>query len=342
MATNIWLVIAAKEKLNGGQFINGYAAFSTGQALLYAALFGGLAWLATQAAANLHDAALAGVSGSTMAWIESQPVGRILSRFSSDIRSVDVQMANVMVKLSLSFAAVIISVGLIAQSSWFIFPVIIVNFLILLLIFKYYQRSNIEMKRLVSLAESARDSKTAEVLNGMSTIKAFGVLSGFVERECEAVDHWIQTDLHMSFMMTWIQFRIGILSCLLTLAIALVGTYFKARSNFDAVAAIGLALTATGTLNEAVYIFLMSLSLGEAELNAVERLTHYATSLEQEPAMTKPDDPAFSEWPTDGHIQFSNVKICYPSRPDKAVIQDFTVSIEAGEKVLTLIYARLV
>lgn len=55
--------------------------------------------------------------------------------------------------------------------------------------------------------------------------------------------------------------------------------------------------------------------------------------LETEPAIAAPDQPASLPRPPRGEIEFENVTFAYPSRPDRPVLQDFSLSVEPGERV---------
>jgi ABC-type multidrug transport system fused ATPase/permease subunit len=67
--------------------------------------------------------------------------------------------------------------------------------------------------------------------------------------------------------------------------------------------------------------------------NAVGRLDHYGTKLETELPRTYSSDPDSNMWPSEGAIELQNVKVCYPSRPDYAVLNNISFQINHGESV---------
>lgn len=67
-------------------------------------MFFGAVALAFIAGIKIHDDALLGVFNAPLSWVESQPIGRLLNRFSSDMSAVDNGMANVLVRLSFGLA----------------------------------------------------------------------------------------------------------------------------------------------------------------------------------------------------------------------------------------------
>lgn len=68
----------------------------------------------------------------------------------------------------------------------------------------------------------------------------------------------------------------------------------------------------------------------EQNMNAVERILHYA-ELPPEAASTTPDDPP-SSWPAEGQITFTNVDLVYREGLP-LVLKDVSFKINAGEKV---------
>lgn len=63
---------------------------------------------------------------------------------------------------------------------------------------------------------------------------------------------------------------------------------------------------------------------------ATERLMEL---LGAEPAITPPENPAELPTPVQGHIGFTDVSFHYPSRPDRAALQDFSLRVNPGETV---------
>jgi ABC-type multidrug transport system fused ATPase/permease subunit len=68
-------------------------------------------------------------------------------------------------------------------------------------------------------------------------------------------------------------------------------------------------------------------------VNAIERLTYYGQELDSERAAVTPDDPDLKAWPDKGRIEFQGLEIRYPSRPDLAVVQNGSLSIQPQERV---------
>lgn len=63
---------------------------------------------------------------------------------------------------------------------------------------------------------------------------------------------------------------------------------------------------------------------------AMERLSELLIA---RPAIRAPEKPALLPGRASGRISFKNVKFCYPSRPDAAALEDFSLDIAPGETV---------
>jgi len=71
----------------------------------------------------------------------------------------------------------------------------------------------------------------------------------------------------------------------------------------------------------------------ESEMSSVERLQEYAETLPKDADAVLTTDPVEGSWPSRGEIIFKGVTAAYPSRPEKPVLLDVNVKIQAGETI---------
>ena len=142
------------------------------------------------------------------------------------------------------------------------------------------------------------------------------------------VDEYQAVSFLKSSAEIWVQLRLQIITCFLTLGIFIIGFLSGNQSNAGP---IGLSLTASIQFATSVYKFLMNLALGEAEMNAVERLTEYGQDLPQEKDYRKGGESTDLVWPTKGEIIFESYSLFYPSTPEKRAINDLDLVVKAGE-----------
>jgi ABC-type multidrug transport system fused ATPase/permease subunit len=184
-----------------------------------------------------------------------------------------------------------------------------------------------------STHKSPFDAFLSETLSGLSTIKAYSQQENYIQHELLLIDHLqIAVYLYMS-LTVWFNFRLSLLSSLVTLFLCLLASQ---SSNYGSgfAAAIGLSLTYASTLAETTSRFLFQLGAGEAEMNSIERLAHYGFNLV--PEVNESDFPSESSvdfWPSKGLVQLNNVEISYPSRPDHSVIKNLSLTITPGQNI---------
>lgn len=70
----------------------------------------------------------------------------------------------------------------------------------------------------------------------------------------------------------------------------------------------------------------------ENNMNAVERVVHYTTAIEQESAHEIKDHKPPPEWPSEGHIEIKDVVLKY--RPElPSVLKGISMNVRGGEKI---------
>ena len=70
----------------------------------------------------------------------------------------------------------------------------------------------------------------------------------------------------------------------------------------------------------------------ENDMNGVERIVHYANSVEQEAPHEIEDKKPPKEWPSEGRVELKNVVLKYrPELPE--VLKGISMSITGGEKI---------
>jgi ABC-type multidrug transport system fused ATPase/permease subunit len=300
---------------------------------LISAFFYAFQWVYTsfcvlRSAVKLHNHALSGVFQAPMDFFDSNPTGRILNRFSSDVLSADLGMPNIIIGTIFTAIGVTVGMVLVAQSSWIVTLVLAGLLIVFYSIYQFFQKTNISMKRLSSVMKSPLDSFVSESIEGMQLIKSFGKFEHFQKTFHKRVDEFLSTNYLKTSVFTWVNLRLRLLTTTVTLVVMLISLFGNGGA-----ATVGLALVSSMSLSTALYNLLLSIGNAESEMNSIERLLEYASDLPREAERRLLNDPDSSEWPLVGHIQMSNVEIRYPSRPDVAVIKDLDLEIRPGEKV---------
>ena len=67
-------------------------------------------------------------------------------------------------------------------------------------------------------------------------------------------------------------------------------------------------------------------------MNSVERVVHYATSIEQERPYEIPANKPAAPWPAEGRVEMKDVVLSY--RPElPPVLKSISIDVRAGEKI---------
>ncbi|KAH6571206.1 hypothetical protein BASA60_007281 [Batrachochytrium salamandrivorans] len=275
-----------------------------------------------------HAAALKRLMAAPMSFYDSQPIGRILNRMSKDVESID-QAIWILLFLTIISSTGLLSIAiLMAYVVPYMLLLIVPLIILYVFIIKYYQNANRELKRIESIQRSPLYAHISETLVGLATVKAFRVEDRFVKRQRELMNLSNTPSMLKVLGSVWVNLRIEILASTVILVLVLIGTTSDINSS-----QIGIALTYAIALTGLINLLLMAFSQLDAEMNAVERLDVYATTLPQEKAREIDQDPPVGKWPTSGAISFKNLEIRYESRPDFAVIKNLSLDIQPGEKV---------
>ena len=298
-----------------------------------------------------------------MSFFDTTPTGRILSRFSKDMYTVDSEITDQMdifVWILLQLLTVLVTIVVITP-----FFAIALPFLGFVYIYamNYFRRVSRETKRLESIARSPVYSQFSEVLGGLSTVRAYGATEAFTDSFDElldtntrttycnkAADRWLATRLE-SIAATFV----GLAGIFATQVVVSNGVSVDAStSSFASLAGISLsyAISATGIMQYVVRSFAQV----EAAFNSVERIMYYTERIPQEAALTsseleqeKPSEPLNAaqkaikssggkalhpakEWPESGGFIINNLKMRYRSETP-LVLKGLDVRIKGGEHI---------
>ena len=132
-------------------------------------------------AERLHDKMVVAILQAPVLFFDSNPVGRILNRFSNDIGCVDEMLPKTflaaMQMLLMIFVQILVTV---ATNVWLIFLVVPISVLVVFLS-NYYLKTARELKRLESISRSPVLAHFSKSLRGLDTIGTRGGQTDFVD-----------------------------------------------------------------------------------------------------------------------------------------------------------------
>jgi ABC-type multidrug transport system fused ATPase/permease subunit len=284
-----------------------------------------------RAAKLLHARMLRRLLGAPSSFFDVTPVGRIVNRFSSDMEQVDNQLANLFTgfyQQLFNFTSIIIVVTMAVP----LFPI-----LYLPVVYFYtkwgqvYRASAREIKRLNSNSKSPIFQNFNQTLNGLTTIRALGVVPVFVGKNNLYIDDNALTLKCQEAAIRWFAMRLQLCSALIVLIVALYVTNFQ--TGMDPARA-GMALTYALSSTLICQAVIASFTQLEVSMNSVERIKHYS-QVEQEGTVLQAAGPTLDpphDWPRSPRIVFDNVSAAYRAGLP-LVIDSLSLTVEAGQRV---------
>ena len=317
--------------------INGYFIAFLGVAVLFGAFaalrFYMVTWLGERVVADIRSAVYRKVVRMDPQFFEVTRTGEVLSRLTTDTTLVQSIAGS---GLSIALRS---SINLLGSLVLLAFT----NFKLLLLILVAMPVVIVPLitlgRRLRKLSRSSQDKiadtsgLAGETLNAIQTVQAFTLEDLHSQRYADAVEGSFDVAVTRTRVRAWLT---AIATVLVFGAITLV-LWFGAHQVLD-------GKMTGGELGQflllAVYAGTAAASLSEMwsevqrAAGAMERLVELQNS---EPAIVAPPDPQHlppvRAGEPAGRIVFEHVRFRYPSRPDNAALDDFSLTIEPGETV---------
>ncbi|KAG6865425.1 hypothetical protein C0991_002663 [Blastosporella zonata] len=330
VANNVFLGFWTAESIHGfreGDYMAVYAGIGVAQAIFSFILSFSFAFASLIASLNLFKTALTHVLRSPVAFFDTTPIGRILSRLSKDQDTLDTELASTFWQFLSTFSSVLGTMGLV----FYTFPYLGIMFAPMIVLYWivsiFYRRTSVETKRLDSIMRSKLYGAFSETLTGLSTIRAYRAQDAVIKDANAGLDLENRAYYMTISIQRWLTIRLDVLGNVLVLGISLFAAGF--RTSVDP-SKIGVVLTYTLSITQVFSDMISQFAQNEQNMNAVERVLHYA-ELPSEGDATTPNDPPTS-WPSQGHIAFENVELSY-RKGLPLVLKGVTFDVKAGEKV---------
>ncbi|ORZ34461.1 P-loop containing nucleoside triphosphate hydrolase protein [Catenaria anguillulae PL171] len=294
-----------------------------------------------QASRRMHYSALRRLMYAPLAWYDQTPLGRVLSRLSKDVDLTDNLLYDSFRMFLRSFSVLLsVMIIMIAATPW-VSLVIAILIALYYIVQKFYRATNREAKRLESLTRSPMYALFGEVLTGMTTIRAYGEQDRFRQVNFTQADRNARPYFLQFSAARWLGVRLESLGSTVTASCALFAVLFRYTISPSLIGlTLSYGLQITMLLNNNVF----QGAEAESQMNAVERLDHYAMQLPQErgtpgdladaQAGTQPKreiQPVPEDWPSRGEIELRDVHMAYSN--GIPVLRGITATIPPGARV---------
>ncbi|CEL54792.1 ATP-binding cassette transporter abc4 OS=Schizosaccharomyces pombe (strain 972 / ATCC 24843) GN=abc4 PE=3 SV=1 [Rhizoctonia solani AG-1 IB] len=315
------------EQVNATMYLVVYIVICLGGVGLYASAYILHIFGSVRAARRIHGRLVSSILGAPLRWLDSTPVGRIIARFTQDLRSVDETLplqlesfVNITFNMFSCFFVVILF------SPQFAIPgiVILVGGI---WIGQIYIQSQLSIKREMSNARSPLFSHFGTALTSITSIRAYGVQDHFKNEAMKRIDKYTRTARTFYNLNRWISFRMDALGGIFASGLATYLVYFG--SSPDA-SNTGFSLNRAVMLSGGIIWWIRVLNNFEVEGNSLERIQSYV-EIEQEIAPV-PEKVPPAHWPSSGNIVVENLTARY-SLDGPTVLHDLSFEIKNGERI---------
>uniref|UniRef100_A0A7S0JEQ6 ATP-dependent transporter ycf16 n=1 Tax=Calcidiscus leptoporus TaxID=127549 RepID=A0A7S0JEQ6_9EUKA len=270
-----------------------------------------------------------------MSFFDTNPLGRILNRFSVDQQKIDVQLSPtasqlVMYVFNLTGTLIILT----SNSPWIAISLLPLSYLYVK-VASFYRSSSRELQRLDSISKSPIYTAFTEAVNGTATIQAFGATDRFAQDNAHKFDYNCRAGFISYAANRWLTVRLEFLSNILLMLTALLSVLtFQlsgSASSSAAAAMAGLALSYAPGLSDTLNWLLRQFTTLETMMVSIERLVQYARIDPEEVVGRALNKPA-PDWPARGAISFKDVTMCYREGLPN-VLDGMSLEVAPSEKI---------
>lgn len=327
LGTDLWLAWSSSTThFNAGVFVAGYIACIV---VLCALSYHRSLYVLSRgilASVQSHERLLKGVIYAPLRFFESNPVGRILNRFSRDLETVEIALPRSFLDAGsclTEISLVCIVVAVFAPITLIVLiPVVVVYYFL----FRTYRPISREIQRLCSISLSPIFSVFSESLGGVETLRASGLQGVFGSRFRESLDRNMRALYGQTATNRWLGIRLELLGTTVILVVGLATTL-----GLDIAAGVafsGLVLCYTSSMTSTMNWAIRSLSMTENNLTSFERMERYASTTPELRAGVLPP----RDWPERGEVAIRDLEVRY--RPDLApALSGISCTIPAGSRV---------
>ncbi|KAK2353052.1 ABC transporter C family member [Trifolium repens] len=315
-ASTFWLAIAIEiPKVTSATLIGVYSLIScSGVMFVYLRSYLN-AHLGLKASTAYFSSFTTAIFNSPMMFFDSTPVGRILTRASSDLSILDFDMPH-SIHFALSVAIeVLVIICIMVSVTWQVLIVAVPAMVASIFIQQYYQASARELMRINGTTKAPVMNFAAETSLGVVTVRAFNMVDRLIEYYLKLVDTDATLFFHSNVAMEWMVIRIEALQSLTVVTAALFLIILP--HGYVSPGLVGLSLFYAFNLTGAQIFCTRWFSNLANHVISVERIKQFIHIPAEPPAIVEGNRPP-SSWPSKGRIEVQGIEIRY--RPDAPLV----------------------
>ncbi|XXG45908.1 hypothetical protein AAC387_Pa02g0869 [Persea americana] len=329
-ASTYWLAIAIQIPHIGSAILVGaYAGISTFSCVFVYPRALAAAHTGLKASKEFFSGFINSMIKAPMLFFDSTPIGRILTRASSDLRVVDFDLPYTIAYVVAGAVDVAMTILIMATVTWQVLIVVIPVIFATRYVQRYYLASARELVRINGTTKAPVMNYAAETSLGVVTIRAFAMMERFLHNHLKLIDTDATLFFHTNASMEWVLVRVEALQNLTIFTATLLLVLLPTGTIPPGFVGLSLSYALTLTYSQ---VFLTQWDCNLANfIVSVERIKQYMHIPPEPPAIIDDKRPPPS-WPSEGRIDLHDLKIKYrPNAP--LVLEGITCTFQAGNRV---------
>jgi len=260
-----------------------------------------------RAARRIFAEALHGTLSRPFKWWDTNPQGRVLNRFSSDVQVMDDAVTNILgviIGAVLYFIGHMIVLTMANPTSILLLPVVA---MLMEYFAKFYRLTVREVQRVLLASTSDVYQEMTEAIVGGVSLRAYGMKTEVFARCLLTIEDNARASFAKTTLGSWVGLRMSLVGFMLTATNTLypVLQYFGIL-NAQSAALVGFSMQYSSELVNIIQQFIMNFSEMEMQLISIERLREYA----KESGAVQASGSSHS-LPQGGGLSLRNVTVTY-------------------------------
>ncbi|KIM25975.1 hypothetical protein M408DRAFT_330768, partial [Serendipita vermifera MAFF 305830] len=191
------------------------------------------------ASRQIHEKLITSILGTTLRWLDITPVGRIISRFTLDIRAVDGPVSSMLADfVELTIVLIVKLAAVVYMTPVFIIPGVTIGGLGAWF-GNMYIKAQLSVKREMTNSRSPVFSHLNAAIAGLPSIRAYGAEATFRADSLARIDKYTRCARSFYNLNRWISFRMDLLGALFSAGLASFLIYVRPST----AANVGFSLT---------------------------------------------------------------------------------------------------
>jgi ABC-type multidrug transport system fused ATPase/permease subunit len=287
------------------------------------------AFLSYSKSVQLHNKMFNSVIYARMAFFDSTPIGRILNAFARHQYAIDSQLADSLFQF-LQFAPICLwSMIIVVVYMWPTIGVLLGASIVAGSLMFYLGGVENKLKNKDAVTKSTIFSHLTATLEGLFSIRAYECQERFVDAYMNKVDENHAYQFSMMQVKTWLAFYLDVLTSFMIYTTTIIIVELA-----DQYPATACGLVLSNILQLLVFLQWTIRMFGEVleKLGSIKQVAYYGNAVTQEALPIIEDKRPPADWPSHGHIEFTNVVLKYQEF-GVAVLKNVNLHIKSKEKV---------